>query len=351
MASRRSTDDEFLRYHWIIYTNEYKESDIHRSIKTKIRLKDDKRNRIAINVVSNQITDYIESLKEASDIFLELNQPDSKTAFSDVVYSSYDKSGEIRDSINKFHRLRNIATFYPLFISARRSFKDKPDYFLTILRLAEIFTFRVYVIGNRRSDAGQAAFFRLAYDLYLQKDKNDRQKLAKFNEIKDEMIAAINYYGQDENFKTNLTQTNFYRETQVHEIKYFFYELERHKAKEAKENFDISWEDIERRAQVEHIWPQTPRGYEKWSDGKKRAHSNYVHRIGNLTITGWNQKLANKDFWDTEDFTGKRGTYKKSNLRVQRELAEYDHWGRDTIEQREGELVRFSLNRWRYDNF
>ena len=48
MASRRSSDDEFLRYHWIIYTNEYKEPDIHRSLKTKIRLKDDKRDRITL---------------------------------------------------------------------------------------------------------------------------------------------------------------------------------------------------------------------------------------------------------------------------------------------------------------
>ena len=50
----------------------------------------------------------MESLKEASDIFLELNQPDNKSAFSDSVFSSYEKINEIRDGINKFHRLSTL---------------------------------------------------------------------------------------------------------------------------------------------------------------------------------------------------------------------------------------------------
>jgi len=146
-----------------------------------------------------------------------------------------------------------------------------------------------------------------------------------------------------------LGRTNFYGDMQTHETKYFFYELERHKAKEAREEFDISWDDIEEKAQIEHIWSQTPKGYETWDEEQKATHRSCVHKLGNLTITGWNQALSNKDFWDTEDFTGKRPIYEKSNLRVQRELAKNDLWDKSKIEEREKDLIKFGLARWSHN--
>lgn len=349
MASRKSNEDEFLRYHWIIYSSEYKEYDIHRRVKDNICLKDEGGNKISEDEIEDKIKDYIESLKEASDIFLELNQPDNETSFSDDTYNKYELITGIKDNISKFHRLRNIVSFYPLFISARRAFKDKPDYFLTILNLAEIFTFRVYIIENRRSNTKQTTFFRLAFDLYKQKDKADVDKSIKFVEIKNELIEAIKTYSSDEDFESNLRRINFYLDMQQHEIKYFFYELERQKAKEVKEDFGISWEDIEEKTQIEHIWSQTPKGYDTWNTEQKNIHSNYVHKLGNLTITGWNPILSNKDFWNSEDFTGKRPIYKNSNLRVQRELSEYNIWDNNMIKEREEKLIAFSLNRWGSD--
>jgi len=117
MASKRSSEDDFLRYHWITYTNEYKEYDVHRRIKTKIRLKDKSGMRVENDKIEKEIVNYITDLKDASDIFLELNQPDNGKAFSDETYKNFPQINEIKDTINKFHRLRNIATFYPLFIT------------------------------------------------------------------------------------------------------------------------------------------------------------------------------------------------------------------------------------------
>jgi hypothetical protein len=345
MDSRRSSEDDFLRYHWIIYSNEYKEYDIHRRVKDRICLKD-KTGKINPTEIASKVTDYIDSLKEASAIFLELNQPDYTRSFSDDAFSKYELLAEIKDDVSKFHRLRNIATFYPLFISARRAFKDRPEYFFTIVHLAEIFTFRVYIIGNRRQNTKQATFFRLAHTLYQQKGKEEKEKDSIFNEIRDELVSAIALYSSDTDFEANLKRGNFYGDMQTHESKYFFYELERYKAKEAKEEFDIAWDDIEGKAQIEHIWSQTPKGYDTWTDEQKRTHSSCVHKLGNLTITGWNQTLSNRDFWDIEDFTGKKPIYEKSNLRVQRELATNDSWDKSKIDEREKDLIRFGLKRW-----
>lgn len=348
MASKRSSEDDFLRYHWITYTNEYKEYDVHRRIKTKIRLKDKSGMRVENDKIEKEIVNYITDLKEASDIFLELNQPDNGKAFSDETYKNFPQINEIKDTINKFHRLRNIATFYPLFISARRVFKDKPKYFLDILHLSELFTFRVYIIGNRRSNTKQTTFYRLAFDLHELKQDAQSRKDEKFKEIINEIKEAISGYGTDDYFKENLQNSQLYNNLQTHEIKYFFFELERYKAKKTKEELGMDWKDIEEKTQIEHIWSQKPKGFDGWPE--KEKHSKHVHKLGNLTITGWNPTLSNKDFWNEEEFNVKRPIYEKSNLRVQRELAKYDKWGTEQIDKREEELVEFALGRWKYNN-
>ena len=356
MASRRSIkdsslrEDYFLRYHWIVYTNDYKNYDIHRQIKANIRLK---RNgsRIENDKIEKKISNYIEDLREASDIFLELNQPDIRTSFSDDSYSRFSNIAEIRDTINKFHRLDIIATFYPLFISARRTFKSDPQSFLEIIRLCEVFAFRIYIIGNRRSNINQTAFYRFAFELHCLKEKNDAEKIEKLKEIVNQIKGTINWYGKDESFKENLQDPKFYHAMQSNEIKYFFFELERYKAKELKEELGISWSDIEKKTQIEHIWPQTPKDFDTWTDKEKEKYKeNIVHRLGNLTITGWNQALSNKDFWDEEEFKCKKNIYARSNLRVQRELVDYYKWNENKINKREDGLIKFALERWRYNN-
>jgi len=350
MASKRSSEDDFLRYHWITYTNEYREYDVHRRIKTKIRLKDESGMRVENDKIEKEIVDYIIDLKEASDIFLELNQPDDGKAFSDETYKNFPQINEIKNTINKFHRLRNIATFYPLFISARRVFKGNPQYFFDILHLSELFTFRVYIIGNRRSNTKQTTFYRLAFDLHKLKQDAQSSKDEKFKEIMNEIKYAISWYGADDYFKENLQNSQLYSNLQTHEIKYFFFELERYKAKKTKEELGIDWKDIEEKTQIEHIWSQKPKGFDSWLEEKKEKHSKHVHKLGNLTITGWNQTLSNKDFWNEEEFNVKRPIYEKSNLRVQRELAKYDKWGVEQIDEREEELVKFALERWKCNN-
>jgi len=71
-----------------------------------------------------------------------------------------------------------------------------------------------------------------------------------------------------------------------------------------------------------------------------------VNKLGNLTLAtkGWNRSIGNKPFSE------KREKYKDSNLRVQRELASYETWGRKQIEEREDKIVKFALSRWSIDD-
>jgi hypothetical protein len=325
MASKRSSDDDFLRYHWIVYKGEPKEHDIHRRIKTCIALKDEDGNRIDHEILREQIDDYISDLRDASKIFFELNQPYSEQSFTEDAFAVSPLKGSVRDAVDRFHRLRTTATF------------------LDMLRLCESFAFRVYVVGNRRSNTKQSMFYWHAHNLQRTRHASLVEKWANYSYARRDIIEAIRYHSPDSSFTQHLESQYVYGELQSNEIKYFFYELEK---EIHKDPFEYSWRDIDENSQVEHIWPQHPRNWDQFTEEQRVVHEENVHRLGNLTITGWNQELSNKDFWDEESFAGKRVKYEESNLLVQRELSRFEKWGVDEIQQRQPTLVEFALQHW-----
>jgi hypothetical protein len=75
-------------------------------------------------------------------------------------------------------------------------------------------------------------------------------------------------------------------------------------------------------AQVEHILPQTLN--QQWIDALgpevKKIQAEWLHRPGNLTLSGYNQELWN------HSFPTKRERYAQSNIVITRELTDYDSW-------------------------
>lgn len=349
MASRRSSEDDFLRYHWIIFTNQQKEYDVHRGIKARIRLKDEAKQRAEPEDIEKQIHVYAADLRSASDVFYEMNQPDNKGAFSDDSYKSFMQVNEIRETVERFHRLGTVASFYPLLISARRFFSNDPQTFLEILALLEIFAFRVLVVGNRRTNTGQTVFYSLAHQLYDQRHASEDERAEIAKQVKNKISQFIVDYGPDDQFVERLRSDSFYHDLQSREIKYFFYELELEEANTTPEQFTVSWDGkwgVDESATVEHILPQNPKDYEDMEEEAKEIHDSNVHRLGNLTITGCNSNLSNKPFLESPDFLGKRDVYKESVLRVQKEIGEYEKWDANEINERAESLISFALQRW-----
>ena len=67
----------------------------------------------------------------------------------------------------------------------------------------------------------------------------------------------------------------------------------------------------------------------------------YVHKLGNLTISGYNSTLGNKSFIEKRDREDKKGRplgY-KNGLHLNAELAEAEEWSVDKVEQRTITLV------------
>lgn len=100
---------------------------------------------------------------------------------------------------------------------------------------------------------------------------------------------------------------------------------------------------------VEHIFPQgsnIPESWMKMIAGGNLAKAKeyrelHVHKLGNLTITGYNSKLGNKSFAekrDRKDAAGRPVGY-KNGLHLNSELRDKNSWAVQDIQARTNELV------------
>lgn len=102
---------------------------------------------------------------------------------------------------------------------------------------------------------------------------------------------------------------------------------------------------------IEHIFPQgsnIPRAWQDMMGGPEAAASaleSQVHRLGNLTLTGYNSSLGNKSFIEKRDRVDQRGNAVgyRNGLNLNRELAMKDSWNVTQIDQRTEQLVERCL--------
>ena len=97
---------------------------------------------------------------------------------------------------------------------------------------------------------------------------------------------------------------------------------------------------------IEHIMPQhlTPAWSEELGPNAAEIHTIWLHRLANLTLTGYNPSLSNKSFQDKRD--AEQGGYKNSGLRMNQKIGQKDAWGLPELEERNKEMVAQALRIW-----
>ena len=93
---------------------------------------------------------------------------------------------------------------------------------------------------------------------------------------------------------------------------------------------------------IEHIMPQTLTPHWQIELGAKyeEIHQQYLHTVGNLTITAYNSQLSNNSFSD------KLEIFSSSNISISRNITQYKHWNDDVIKKRGKELFEIALKIW-----
>lgn len=83
----------------------------------------------------------------------------------------------------------------------------------------------------------------------------------------------------------------------------------------------------------------------------KQYLNDYVHKLGNLTITGYNSALSNMSFEkkrDRQDKKTQRYIGYKNGLDINKEIAQKETWTIDDIKKRTNKLVKELLEMYKF---
>lgn len=341
-------EDTLIRYHWAMYPGAKwfqdgkpdKTHDIHRAIKETISPRQGTADEIYA-----QIEDYLLSLRGGTDAYADLVCPELTNAFGFVT------TGRelLVDAARRLRRLDRGASLMPLLMASYLRYGNSPSNLTEILRLAEVYVFRLLLVG-KRSQAGVSATYRLAREV----SKGHLSAGDAQSQIRD----LVRYYADDTTVEktllfddSNMDDGNYYK---WGGILYFLFEYERYLVNQSKQKFTMDWDAFYKRGResIEHILPQGANtlavAYWKARFTPEQWRKN-MHRLGNLTISEWNGSLGNGGFDEKKGDPAASPTdkaYRNSKLICERELINYSEWTEQEITDRQTRLKDFAMKRW-----
>ncbi len=97
------------------------------------------------------------------------------------------------------------------------------------------------------------------------------------------------------------------------------------------------------RITIEHVMPQSlsPDWYDELGSDADAVQAQYLHTIGNLTLTGQNESMGNKPF------TEKRAVFSQSSFALNKYFDNCPTWNAEAIRQRANVLAEIALSIWK----
>ena len=208
----------------------------------------------------------------------------------------------------------------------REVLKEKE--FVQALRFLESYLCRRAVIGLR-NNSYREIFARIAHQLI--EDSPYQSFLLALSTL------GHNYgFPSDEWFRQELQSLNLYHKTPL--CKNLLDRLENDGEREPSPTDDYT---------IEHIMPQglTKKWRNMLGDNWEQIHEDWLHRLGNLTLTGYNNEYSNSEFEKKK--TIPRG-FNWSAVRLNKYVREQDEWTLVQIEERGRILSNRALKIWQY---
>ncbi|WQU65967.1 DUF262 and DUF1524 domain-containing protein [Helicobacter pylori] len=220
---------------------------------------------------------------------------------------------------------------YPLLLELYSDYRDgvlsKQD-FILIIYLTESYICRRAVCGlgtNSLNKVFPSFTKKINKDQYLESIKAHFLSLEK----------TTGKFPKDSEFRDSFITIDFYK---LKKNKYFLERLE---------NFDTKEPVNTQECTIEHIMPQTLNL--EWErdlgENFQAIHEKYLNTIGNLTLTGYNEKYSNNSFQEKRDM--EKG-FKQSPLRLNQSLKDLESFGEKEIEKRANDLADWALKIWTY---
>jgi predicted transport protein len=200
--------------------------------------------------------------------------------------------------------------------------------FIEVLRLVESYVFRRAICGIPTNSLNKT-FANLSKEL----DKDHY-----LESIKAAFLLKDSYrrFPVDEEFRSEFVIKDVYN---FRNRNYLLRRLENFDRKEPAKVEDYT---------IEHILPQnenlSPTWQQNLGERWREVQRQYLHTIGNLTLTGYNSELSDRPFQEKRDM---KGGFRESPLRLNRSLANLEHWNEEEIKARAGDLAELAVQVWR----
>ncbi len=145
-----------------------------------------------------------------------------------------------------------------------------------------------------------------------------------------------NRFPGDDEFRRALEERNLY--ALRNSCKHILEGLENRGQREPSPTQDFS---------IEHIMPQDISGISEWREmlgnDWEAVHGEWLHRLGNLTLTAYNSEYSNKPF---EDKKAMEGGFCQSAVRLNEYVRDQDEWTKTQMWERGADLARRALKIW-----
>ncbi len=226
---------------------------------------------------------------------------------------------------------------YPLLLELYSDYKDgvlsKQD-FIPIIALIESYICRRAVCGFGSNGLNKI------FPSFTK--KIDKKQYLKSVEKHFGSLTGNQKFPNDFEFKDSFITKELYHPKKTEKIKSFLERLE---------NFERNERVYTHECTIEHIMPQTLNLEWKRDLGEnfQAIHDKYLHTIGNLTLTGYNQEYSNNSFQEKRDM--EKG-FKQSPLKLNQSLKDDSEsvFGEKEIEKRANDLADWALKIWTYPN-
>lgn len=151
------------------------------------------------------------------------------------------------------------------------------------------------------------------------------------------LLPTYRGFPNDVEFKHELQNRNLYN---FGKSKYWLRRFENYGRKELVSVGDYT---------IEHIMPQNENLSEEWrkdlGDNWKEIQQDYLHTLGNLTLTGYNSEYSDRPFREKRDLESKG--FKFSPLKMNEGLGDLEVWNEDAIKKRASKLAKHALEVWK----
>ncbi len=345
-AGLSADDDTLLRYHWYIWPNAkgldgeslWKTHELHRAVKTTIPVS------LGEEAVVARVQEYARDLKVAVRAFAALLNPRLPSAFA----FAGPAQEALQEAARRVDRMGRRAVVMPMLMASVLTYGGDPTALEEILRLTEVFVFRLLVRGMK-SNTGESALMQLAWQI--------RTAGLTSTAVQAKLKELIGYYAPDASVRAALLvrdgstpEGNYYERSA---LPHLLYEYERELVTRMGQKFMVDWGVFYRswHDSTEHILPQGERCLTDpyW---KARftadAHRRNRHRLGNLVLTAWNWHYSDHDFDRKCGPVGVASTERvyRNGYESERELAAEPTWDEAAIDRRQQRIADFALRRW-----